>query len=1132
MRLKTIKLAGFKSFVDPTTVPFQSNLTAIVGPNGCGKSNVIDAVLWVMGESSAKHLRGQSMTDVIFNGSVSRKPVSRASIELVFDNTEGRAAGEYAKFAEIAVKREVTREGQSKYFLNGGNCRRRDVTDLFLGTGLGPRSYAIIEQGMIARIIEAKPEELRTYVEEAAGVSRYKERRRETEGRISRTRDNLNRLNDLSDEQGRHLDHLKRQADAAKRYKALMAEWRDLESLGFWYQLQDQKEKQKQERLAKDDCQRLLYQLQSAMSTNERGRIDALVAREDAVKLLDAANTAYYTHAATLSRLEANKEAYEQQVKQSTANQERIQNDIDILKTLIAKDRDEGVGASQKRASLEPKLQTIESDLTSIEASIAMIEGHLSVQDSTQGQLAEELGRVKSEITRLEIKKHGLQRQQRLESQRLETIDQAVLQLPYTDPQVIAKLESECIALTAGLAEQTAEYETLKVSQERNQTKITEQEVSVREHKGALQSAEAALQKACRIIETESRIDDRGISAWFSRQSQILGRVLEYIELPSADRSAFEAAYPELLSAFVCQDLETLDVDALPPGIRVVSLDYVKRLPQTVKKTSSHQATVGQGYTDQGLRFGQGWVERVAGRATGILDIKARIPDLEHTQEKAKNRLAEVESEFGQLREACDQAVSELKSKSESLAALEKQSVQLSNRLAGLRAKNQEVEASRLRLQREKQSLIDAQFQIEQERAELDQQRDEATRLRQSIQDQLIPLHQALDADKASLSRLRDERNQLMHLRLDLRVEVERLSGIESRFETQIERIEGQLVSLINELESLTTHHQTLSDSPALSDADLKVAVSESQCLEHALRVARQSLGEREEFLRQLDKKRAGLERDREVQNRALSELCLKEQAIEIELSRLQDELKNRQANEAHLIEIEQRFDGREAAESELNRIDFRIERLGPINLVALGEYQKELERKADLDRQHAELIEALETLEGAIRKIDRETRALFRNTFDAINRSFGDIFPQLFGGGDAWLMLTNEDVLSTGVTIMARPPGKRNSSIYVLSGGEKALTALSLVFAIFQLNPAPFCLLDEVDAPLDDANVGRYADAVAKMSKAVQFIYVTHNKIAMERAEKLMGVTMSEPGVSRLVSVDIDRAVGLATIE
>ena len=1132
MRLKSIKLAGFKSFVDPTTVPFQSNLVAIVGPNGCGKSNVIDAVRWVMGESSAKHLRGESMTDVIFNGSVSRKPVSRASIELVFDNTEGRAAGEYAKFAEIAVKREVTRDGQSKYFLNGSNCRRRDVTDLFLGTGLGPRSYAIIEQGMIARIIEAKPEELRTYIEEAAGVSKYKERRRETENRISRTRENLDRLNDLSDELGRQLDNLKRQADAAERYKTLKVESRDLGSLVFWYQLQDQKEKQHQEHLAKEDCQKLLDQLASALSTNERGRIDVQVAREDANQLLDEANTAYYTHAATLSRLEANKEAYEQQVKQSTASQGRIQNDIETLKTLITKDRDEGVDASQKRAPLATKIQTIEVDLISLEASIAKTEGHLSAQDSRLGQLSGELGLVKSEITRLETEKQGLERQQRVDNQRLETIDQSVLQLSDTAPQVIAELESECMALTAGIADQTAEQEILKASEERSQAKVTEQEVSMREHQGVLQSAEAELQKARRIIEAESRIDDQETSAWVSQQSQILGRVMEYIELPSEDRSAFEAAYPELLSAFVCQGFETLDVDALPPGVRVVSFDYVNGLPQTVKKTSSHRAADGDGYTDQGLRFGRGWVERVAARATGVLDIHARLPDLEHSQVKAKSRLAEVESEFKQLQEVRDQAVIELKSKAELLAALEKQSVQLSNRLAGLHAKNQEVEVSRLRLQREKQSLIDAQSQIEQERVEVDEQLDEGTRLRQSIQDQLTPLHQTLDADKASLGRLRNDRNQLMHLRSDLRVEVERLSGIESRSQTQIERIEGQLASLINELDSLTTHHQKFSDRPVVSDADLKDAVSESQRLEYVLQVARQSLGEREESLRQLETERAGLERDREVQNQALNELRLKEQAIEIELSRLRYELKNRQANEVHLIEIEQRFDGREAAESELNRIDTRIERLGPINLVALVEYQKELERKAELDHQHAELTEALDTLEDAIRKIDRETRALFRNTFDAINQSFGNIFPHLFGGGEAWLMLTDEDLLSTGVAIMARPPGKRNSSIYLLSGGEKALTALSLVFAIFQLNPAPFCLLDEVDAPLDDANVGRYADAVAKMSNEVQFIQITHNKITMERSEQLMGVTMSEPGVSRLVSVDIDRAVELATTD
>lgn len=1132
MRLKSIKLAGFKSFVDPTTVPFQSNMTAIVGPNGCGKSNVIDAVRWVMGESSAKHLRGESMTDVIFNGSVSRKPVSRASIELAFDNTEGRAAGEYAKFAEIAVKREVTREGQSKYFLNGTSCRRRDVTDLFLGTGLGPRSYAIIEQGMIARIIEAKPEELRTYVEEAAGVSKYKERRRETENRISRTRENLDRLNDLSDELGRQLDRLKRQADAAERYKILKAESRDLESLIFWYQLQEHKDKQQAEIQAKDACQKQLDQLASALSTNERARIDAQVAREDANQALDKANTAYYTHAATLSRLEANKEAYEQQVRQLSANQERIAKEITDLKGLIDRDREEGVVADQKKSQIEPQLEKIEGDLGRLDSSIAEFEEKLTAQESERGQLASELGRVKSEITRLETEKQGLERQQRQDTTRLEAIEQALAQLSDTDPQLITELDNTLVALNERVSAQRTELSELRIAQDEADAACTRQEERLREQQGTLQSAEAELEKASRIIAAESRIDDQETSAWVEKHAQITGRVLEHIELPEDDRAAFEAAYPELLSAFVADDLSTLDIDALPAGVRVVSSAYVQKLPAQLSKSEAPHATDGEGYTETGLRFGPGWIERVAGRSTGILDLKARVPELEQAKQAASDALGVMQRQLDQLHDAGQLAATAVKEKTAAVQELEKESVQLSNRIAGLQAKNQEIETSRERLTHEKESLIRAQATIEQEAKQLTQQLNEVTQLKSSLQDKLTPLHQSLDGDKGSLSRLREERHKLVNVRSDLRVEVERLFGIKARSETQIERLQGQLTSLESELETLASNSQSLANQPAVTDEDLKQAVSESQRLEEQLTKARQTLSEKDELLRLLESERSGIERDREAQSQALGEIRLKAQAIEIEVNRLQGELRARDATEAHLVEFELRFGNRDVAETELARIETRIERLGPINLVALDEYQKELERKAELDHQHAELTEALETLEDAIRKIDRETRSLFRNTFDAINQSFGEIFPQLFGGGEAWLMLTDEDLLSTGVTIMARPPGKRNSSIYLLSGGEKALTALSLVFAIFQLNPAPFCLLDEVDAPLDDANVGRYADAVAKMSQSVQFIYITHNKIAMERAEQLMGVTMSEPGVSRLVSVDIERAVELATTE
>ena len=1130
MRLKSIKLAGFKSFVDPTTVPFQSNMTAIVGPNGCGKSNVIDAVRWVMGESSARHLRGESMIDVIFNGSTNRKPISRASIELLFDNSEGRAAGEYAKFAEISVKREVTREGQSKYILNGISCRRRDVTDLFLGTGLGPRSYAIIEQGMIARIVEAKPEELRTYVEEAAGVSKYRERRRETESRISRTRENLDRLDDLSNELGRQLDRLKRQADAAERYKTLKAESRNLNSLILWYQQQDQNEKHRKVLLSKSECQKYLDQLASALSSNERARVDAQVASEDANQALDEANTAFYSHAATLSRLEASKESYRQQIRQLSANRERIDAEINDLQQLIMTDRDEGITAVEGQSTLSPQLEKIGMDLEVIEDSIRASEDDLNTLDLEQGQLSSELGRVKSDLTRLEAAKQGLDRQQSLEIVRLQQIDQALSGLSDTDPNLISEMRVNVSELSRRIDKEGIELSELKLTFDQSQDLVLYEEESLRELQGLCQTAGAELDKTRRIIEAEARIDDHEISAWVAHQTSIVGRVVERIQIPAQDRAAFEAAYPELLGAFVSDNFESLPLESMPSGLRVVSDKYLNALPQRIKKVDALQSVSHEGYTESGLRFGRGWVERVTGRATGILDLKARVPDLEQNHLEISDQVTDLEEQLGESLDARDLAQDQLRIRSELLQELEKKSVTLSHRLIGLEARDQEIKASRERLELEKQMLLDARAQEQVEHSVLDRELLEVTQLEISIQEQINPLRQSLDNQKVALGRLRDERHNLMNIRSDLRVEIERLSGIKSRSDKQIERLENQLSGLQREREALSQNSESLMQSPGISDDELKAVVSKSQQLERELQLARQKLGDKDQILRDLESQRVSIEHDRESRSQAMSEIRLTEQAIVIELNRLNGELKSRGVGEIDLLEVEKRFKDGSVAEAELCRIEMRIERLGPINLVALSEYQKELERKSELDHQYAELREALATLEDAIRKIDRETRSLFRNTFDAINRSFGEVFPQLFGGGEAWLMLTDEDLLSTGVTIMARPPGKRNSSIYLLSGGEKALTALSLVFAIFQLNPAPFCFLDEVDAPLDDANVGRYAAAVAKMSESVQFIFITHNKISMERAEQLMGVTMSEPGVSRLVSVDIERAVELAT--
>ena len=646
-----------------------------------------------MGESSAKHLRGESMTDVIFNGSVSRKPVSRASIELVFDNAEGRAPGEYAQFAEIAVKREVTREGQSKYLFKRTSCRRRDVTDLFLGTGLGPRSYAIIEQGMIARIIEAKPEELRvTHMSKKPQAFQNIESvdGRPKIGLLEHV--NLDRLNDLSDELGRQLDRLKRQADAAERYKILKAELRDIESLIFWYQLQEQKEKQQAETDATTACQVQLDQLTSSLSTNERARIDAQVGREDANQALDKANTAYYTHAATLSRLEANKQAYEQQVRQLSANKQRIATEIADLKSLIFRDREEGVIADQKKSQIEPQLQKVETDLETLDAaSIKSLEDKLVVQESKRSQLANELGRVKSNITRMETERSGLERQQRLDSERLADVEHAIHQLSDTDPQLIIELQNELASLSDRRESEQSALAQFKVEQETGRTLVVQHEQQLREENGVLQSAEAELEKALRIVAAQSRINDQETGVWVENHPQITGRVLSHIELPEDERAAFEAAYPEILNAFVADRLDALDLDSLPAGVRVVSKDYVKMLPTQLTKFEKPDAINGEGYTDEGLRFGPGWIERVASDSTGILDLRVRIPDLERSTQKARDTVSLIQSELEQLSEACLRMTTKYNEKSTEVQELDKEFVQLSNRLVGLEAKNQEI---------------------------------------------------------------------------------------------------------------------------------------------------------------------------------------------------------------------------------------------------------------------------------------------------------------------------------------------------------------------------------------------------------------------------------------------------------
>lgn len=1133
MRLKSIKLAGFKSFVDPTHVHLTSNMTAVVGPNGCGKSNIIDAVRWVMGESSAKHLRGESMADVIFNGSVSRKPVSRAAIELVFDNQDGRAPGEFAKYAEISVKREVTRDGQSKYALNGTVCRRRDVTDLFLGTGLGPRSYAIIEQGMIARLIEAKPDDLRAYVEEAAGVSKYKERRRETESRIVRTRENLARLTDLSDELGRQLDRLKRQADAAKRYQELKREARLAEAGLLWMKIQAQQEQQQSLETQLAESARSLAMADADRIENERQRIDAQVARASAAEALDQANTQYYTHSATISRMEAQLAEYERAL---TDRRQRL--------VVMADERtrleQQITGDQRAMAEAETRQHGLVTELAENEAARQTIQPVLSEQLSrrealqrTQHSMQAEQQRLAQEARALATQGQALEHQRAKDEHRLSQIEQSLQNFADTDPQVIAEAHAAHEhAQSTRVAGEAALRDSQVIVSEARANRETAR-VLARTAEGEREAAELALQRIERQLASEFS-GSAEIDAWAESRPEVSGQVIEVIAIAEAQRDAFELAQGHWLSAWIVSALTPELVASLPMGVTVVTKEQVSRLETDPPYVSGFDQTASAGYTDDGLLFGPGWCQRAQPAAQGMLALQAAKPEATQALQSARDAHELAVRACETAEQAVNQAEQAFQRCERAVYDARAHEAQCKHRWIGLTAKAQEMTDLRARLTDERRALLDELTALDAQLRDVHAQQKTLVLQQDRLGSDLSPVEAELSSVVAGLQELHRQRDAVDRERAQLDLRRERIRTELEALSRQLERSADQVASSTARYDALRDELAALEQNPPLTRETLGEAVQESTRLEGALVDARRVVEGHDETLRTLERARDQLEQQRSTWLEAQQSAQMAQQALTLQSQQWQAQL-------APLLEehtptqvtayIEARG-SQETIQAELNQVLQRIERLGAINLVAVDEYQRELERKAELDTQHAELIEALETLEEAIRKIDRETRQLFRQTFDEMNQSFGTLFPILFGGGEAWLELTDTDLLTTGVTIMARPPGKRNSTIYLLSGGEKALTALALVFAIFQLNPAPFCLLDEVDAPLDDANVGRYADAVAAMSQRVQFIFITHNKLAMERAECLMGVTMSEPGVSRLVSVDIERAVELVTTE
>lgn len=1160
MRLSKIRIAGFKSFVDPVTLEFRNNLTGILGPNGCGKSNTIDAVRWVMGETSAKNLRGASMEDVIFNGSSSRKPVGLASVELVFDNSDGKVGGEYAQYAEISVKRQVSRDGDSKYFLNGSKCRRRDITDIFLGTGLGPRSYAIIEQGMISRLIEAKPEELRNTLEEAAGISRYKERRRETETRMAHTRENLERLTDLREEVDKQLERLDKQAKAAQRFRELREEERKLEASVLL--LQWQALKTDGEQRLRDLSQRSNdYQAHIARLRHVEAVIEALRSQyTDANEAMNAVQGEYYQAGSDIARIE---QSIRHQRDIERRQQEALRNAEQSLEETLrhaAEDREKLQQAEQTLAALEPHADLLNEQASLAEERLFAAEDQLNDWQeqwhAIQQRVAEPTRQAQVEKARME----QIERQLSQTTQRLERLQQETNNLSTSrfveDIQLTAAQLEEAVEAHALAEQQLADLSTRLAQQQQAQRELQAQLDMQRSRRQSLQGRLASLETL-----QQSGLDkaNKARSQWLQANGLDKNpRLAEQLRVETGWETAVETVLGDDLDA-VCLDALQAFADFPKSGISLLENSGSKSgfspttlaskiiqpaavLPllghiyctETLAEALAQRHILAPGeslITRAGLWLGSNWLRsrRQSDAHSGILQRQQEIGHL-------REQLATLEATLSDLQERADTL-------RDNLRQLEQQRQQAqadTNRLH----RSESEQRSRLHaLQQRIDQLHSRQQQVQTEHTELDAQR------MQQEEDHLI----ATENRNAALAALEDaqhQRNQLAAARdecqqavaaarrtqrdyqdeiHDLRLALETSRQQRDHSQHQLERINSRLELLEQQRDALLEQLHRQADPVADLQAELEEALERRAAVELRLSQARQHVQTQEAAIRQHDHERVQTERQAEHTRSELETRKLEWQAIQIREQTIAEQFAKTECD-ADALQRELAGNSPLATlQQQLETTQRSIQRLGAINLAAIDEFREQSERKQYLDQQNDDLVAALETLETAIRKIDRETRARFKDTFDLVNSRLREMFPRLFGGGECYLEMTGDDLLTTGVAIMARPPGKRISTIYLMSGGEKALTAVALVFAIFELNPAPFCMLDEVDAPLDEANVGRFCELVRHMSEQVQFIFITHNKTTMELADNLIGVTMREAGVSRLVSVDVAEAVKLA---
>jgi chromosome segregation protein len=1162
VQLKSIKLSGFKSFVDPTHFEMPGQLIGVVGPNGCGKSNIIDAVRWVLGESRASELRGESMQDVIFNGSGLRKPSGRASVELIFDNTEGRAQGQWSAFTELGIKRVLTRDGNSSYYVNNQVVRRKDIQDIFLGTGMGPRGYAIIGQGTINRILEAKPEELRVFLEEAAGVSKYKERRKETAARLEDTVENLTRVEDILRELDQQLTRLEKQATVAERHAELSTQMKSQQQL-LWFVRQTEAGKE-QERHANGirDTQVGLEE-QTAKLRHAEAELETMRTQQYALqdKVSEAQGELYQTNA-DVSQVES-------QIHYVQEARQRLQQQTQDLQAQLQRWTVQETDAAQAQRTAEHELneasekeQTLLADLNGLQEQMPSREEGYQTASRELNHARESLASIEQRLASLGERIRAISaqadelkgRESRLTSELdgMRRPDAEALQMA-VDRHAMAQRKVEEARQRAGETQQRvpAADEARNAAQQKIQT--ANQDLAQTEAKlTALTALQASVQAQGKI---GPWLESKGL-----KESK---RLWQELKVESGWEAALESVLRERLAAVTAKSVqETLALanDAPPSRLAILLTEEI---------TPAHTAAPAD-FTPLLSRVQSAGVPRLTSVLQEWLDniyIASSLEDALHRREKLPaggafvTQQGHLVSRVGVQLYAADSEQAGMLARAQEMESLEKQlraqklmqselQGELDQCVANYQAAHQAAEQARLNAEHavqeahgfevERMQLTQAEeqysqraAQIQNELGELRQQMEQLTQTQEHSATELAQSEESRHGLQEVLELATQERDRLREsLRVaemaaqeaafatrSLQQRIADLQRDQSTARTQIMEIQDKHDVASQELETLSDEEaqeklQGLLLARSAREAALANARTEQDALLHQLREA--------------DEARLQVERSLQPMRDKVVDLQLREQAARLNYEQFATLLSDA---EADLSALEANFSPDlkvGALQSEVNRLNSEIQSLGPVNMAALDELASSRERKQFLDAQSADLNEAMQTLTDAIAKIDAETRDLLQGTFDQVNSHFGKLFPELFGGGHAELVMTGEEILDAGVQVMAQPPGKKNSSIYLLSGGEKALTAIALVFSLFLLNPAPFCLLDEVDAPLDDANTLRYAQMVAKMSDKTQFVFISHNKITMEIAHQLIGVTMQEQGVSRIVAVDISSAVSM----